>query len=227
MTVQNLVAMETFPWLKACMGSLEECSRFVDWLHEEERFEYGLLKSENRKREWLLSRILLKKLLMAEGALTDPRSCRIAKNRFGRPCILLLENNGVRQWACGISHSGGAAAVALSPLSHLRLGIDVQKLDLRLFRRKDAFTGPFDWLPESIGDDVAKANFLWVFKEAAGKAMGLGLAAGFKKLSVIASSNGTGYVLYGKRVIFESVYGRVRDMLWAVGILVRGKMNKQ
>ncbi|WP_448382545.1 4'-phosphopantetheinyl transferase family protein [Desulfosoma sp.] len=189
----------------------------------DEAKEYEGLKSPKRRREWLAARAGLKWLLRAAGEPADPREYKVSKDRFNRPWVSGFPDPLRRLWACGIAHSGERAAVVVSSLAGLKLGIDIQVPSLKLVRRKAAFVSPWDGLEDQGDDELLRVTRLWACKEAASKAMGLGLAVDFKKLRVEARADGVLRVDYGSHALFEGWHGRCSDLAWAVGYGIRGR----
>ncbi|MPZ19324.1 MAG: acyltransferase domain-containing protein [Luteitalea sp.] len=158
---------------------------------ERERWR-GLPAAPARRCEWLLGRVVAKdavRRLIAERFGVDlcPADVEVLPAESGRPCV-----SGSWQAALGctvavsISHVQGAA-VALATFDADKLvGIDVE----RVSRRHDGFeTAAFD--QEELGrlTNVAGPTDEWLLrgwcaKEAAGKALGLGLSHGLLSLSV-------------------------------------------
>jgi len=204
-----------------CRWELDEAP--VEWLHVDEAKEYERLKSARRRREWGAARAGLKWLLMAKGEPAEPKGYKVAKDRFNRPWLSGFPHPLRRPWVCGIAHSGEMAAVVVSSLGGLKLGIDIQVPTPKLVRRKAAFVSPWDRVEDQEDNEVVRATRLWVCKEAASKAMGLGLAVDFKKLRVDARADGVFRVNYGRHALFEGWHGRCSEVLWAVGYGIRGR----
>ncbi len=162
--------------------------RHEEFLTEDEKKEYSRLNASGRKREWLAARIALKRILMEANYIESPTHCHIRKDRFGRPRITLGEEDDFGIMNCSISHKKGIAAVCISWLPEMKVGIDLETLSEKPFRLRSAFVGKGDSLtimPQSK-DYYA---VLWACKEAASKAMGLGMLTDFRKLCVVGDGD--------------------------------------
>lgn len=118
---------------------------------------------EKRRAEWLAGRLAAKALL-AEYTGKPPAELEIESDLLGRP-------------SCGgallsISHSGGWAVAAFKPGSSF-LGLDLEKIEDRHPAWYSDYFHPAE-LPEP---DASEGTRLWAVKEAAMKALGLGLMA--------------------------------------------------
>lgn len=97
----------------------------------EEKKQYSKIKNENRKREWLASRILLTEL-------TEKRDL-IKYSQFGKPFLSSSASN------ISISHSKNFAAILLS--SRYSPGIDIEHIATRVEKVKYKFLsdGELSW----------------------------------------------------------------------------------
>lgn len=125
-------------------------------IHPGERPEEATLHP-SRRLDWLSTRHLLHLL---SGA---PERLPCLKDTFGKP---YLEGEDAR---ISISHTGGWAAIILSPFA---AGVDVQRWDERLERLATRFARPEE-LEEAAGPQrLAILHVLWGAKEALYKAHG-------------------------------------------------------
>lgn len=190
-------------------------------LSEEEKMDYASLKSERRKRDWLAARAGLKHLLGLHHPLGVSEDWTIRKDRFGRPILCCRSPAPQGAGSCSISHTDGLAAIGWSPFRGLRLGVDVQKPMEKLHKLGGAFLAEGDPLCDSHSPLTA-LTLLWACKEAASKAMGLGLAVDFRLLKVCISREGKCDVAYRRRPLFTGLWGLHKGLVWAAGYLTRG-----
>ncbi len=149
-------------------------------------FELSLfraLRNPNRRREWLGARIALKMLLLLEAIIGCPDECEVRKDGNGRPYLCLPENQQVlKSVDCSLSHKGDYALAALAKSAGIMIGADLEKISPRLSRLRSQFINEKDSLLPTLGEDAHYA-VIFAMKEAASKAMGLGLRAGLTGLT--------------------------------------------
>lgn len=150
-----------------------------DWLKQLQRLPQRLQDQVLRFRRWqdqhmaLLGKLLLLEGMMAQGGDADCLE-RLEVDDNGRPYI-------AGEADFNLSHSGGAVVCAIS--RNGRVGIDVELLRSL---EPDHFT--LCMTPQQIesfhqADDPSQALLqLWVAKESAAKAKGVGLGYDFRKM---------------------------------------------
>jgi malonyl CoA-acyl carrier protein transacylase/phosphopantetheinyl transferase/acyl carrier protein len=175
-------------------------------LGRREREEWRALQAgEKRRTEWLLGRLAAKdaaRLLLAErlGRPLCPADVEVRTDVHGRPCV-----DGAWSAAFGaplaasISHVEGLAVALVASGTGVGVGIDVEPAlgrgagfsgDLEL-----AFTREERALLDSLVDGVGPEEWLlrfWCAKEAAAKALGVGLDGDPRNLSVQSVDARTG-----------------------------------
>lgn len=107
-----------------------------------------------RSRQWLASRILLQDLLQELGLLSD---CKLLKLPSGKP-ILSIPGMHI-----SISHAGDYAAVALSSEP---IGVDVEKIGVRIERIRHKFMNDADITQMAHEKDLEWMHTVWSAKEA-------------------------------------------------------------
>jgi phosphopantetheinyl transferase len=156
-----------------------------------------------RRREWLLGRAVAKDAVrrlvhQRFGLRLAPADIEIATDDRGRPQVrgAWTAALGVTP-AVSISHSHGVA-VALAALEPDRLiGIDIESVSRRRPGfEKVAFTAREREIVDALAEDQRLEWYLrlWCAKEAAGKALGRGLADGLHAFEVKAAEMGAGAV---------------------------------
>jgi len=160
------------------LASLEE--RPEDFLTPSERDRYVLLGGPKRRKEYLGARICLKEMLLKEEVIKNPRECRIDKDRWGRPYITFLKELD-RNFDCSISHKGDYALAAVTDQAGMRIGVDIEPTSERLYRLRQAFVNEGDLVWRDERGDLFYA-LCWAAKEAASKAIGLGMMLDFKEM---------------------------------------------
>jgi phosphopantetheinyl transferase len=178
--------------------------------------EYVKLKSISRKREYLSARIALKKILMEVNCIELPIHCQIEKDRFGCPSVTVIKENDLRIMNCSISHKKGVAAVCISLLPEMKLGIDVETISEKPLRLRSAFLGKDDSLT-GIPESPKYYAVLWACKEAASKAMGLGMLRDFKELCVTGDRDRRFSVCENGKETIHGNYVFFRDFVVAIG----------
>jgi acyl transferase domain-containing protein/phosphopantetheinyl transferase len=173
---------------------------FVDWLAdyvlsgaEREFFQFEL-KSDQRKREWLIGRMAAKdavRTLIARdyGLELCPADIEILQSDSGQP---VLSGNWLSLVPCAptvsIAHKGDlAVAVASGAAGLKRIGVDLEELrqlpagfaELGL---KGRAVLPAEKLPEPERSEAHLA--MWCAREAFGKALGIGLADQMSKIEI-------------------------------------------
>jgi len=147
----------------------------ADWnvlTAEERERALRFLRHEDRLR-MISTRAALRRLL-GERIGADPSTLRFAAGPYGR---LELAGGGV---SFNVSHSGDCALIAIS--RHWAVGVDIERV-----RETNDLTGLASialTAEEREGIDVAGFFERWVVKEAALKALGLGIAEKLQAFSV-------------------------------------------
>lgn len=134
--------------------TLQELERLVE-LCDEEVNKYNVIKVEQRKKQWLVSRILLKKMLN--------KPATIHYHNTGKPYI--IEEN----FNISISHSDNMVAVYISPYNHI--GIDIESIDKRIINITHKFLTNSEFsYANSL--NVNQLHAIWGAKESIFKAYG-------------------------------------------------------
>jgi phosphopantetheinyl transferase len=204
-------------------------------LGRRERELFAALKlPPNRRLEWLGARTAAKEALAelsraGGGPELLPAEIEILSGADGRP----LAAAGAPEWLGGeplvsLAHAQGEAIalVALAPPgSGAALGIDIEHLSARPPGFAEAALGPgerrlLDSLMPELRDEWLLR--LWCAKEAAGKAVGTGMAPGRPEAPVVASAEAdSGNVLVeaaGRQVRVQT--GREDDLVVAAALLL-------
>jgi len=129
-------------------------------LTEKEKIVFGTMRNENRKKQWLASRIILDKL-------SENNNLSIVYEKNGQP----LMNDGIHQ--ISISHTSKFVAVILSRF--LKVGIDIEGIHPRILKIRHKFVSEIenDFLKND--ENLLESLFLiWSAKEAIFKMYGKG-----------------------------------------------------
>jgi len=135
---------------------LLECTN----LTENEKMVFDTMRNENRKKQWLASRIILDKL-------SDNSKHLIVYKNNGQPFI----SDGIHQ--ISISHTSKFVAVILSRF--LKVGIDIEGIHPRILKIRHKFVSPSenDFI-EDDGNLLESLFLIWSAKEALFKMYGKG-----------------------------------------------------
>lgn len=164
--------------LKPAQICTDQLIDLPDELSPEEQHQWGAIQQPGRQREYLLGRVLLRRLL-AERLRCPATELRFCSNAHGKPT--LCDNS----WQFNLSHSGDWLALALCQQGPLGVDIEMglrRRQILPLAQRFYA-QSEYEWLaalPEA-GRESAFYR-LWSRKEAVLKAQGGGIAAGLDKV---------------------------------------------
>jgi phosphopantetheinyl transferase len=186
-----------------------------EFLTEHEHREYAALKSPQRRSEWLGARVALKKVLLDGKLIESPKDCQIEKDRCGCPSILLRRKPDPIWMNCSISHKNGIASVCTSWAPEVRVGIDIEALSERAWRRRQAFMSPDDSL-DRLFQERSYYSILWACKEATAKAVGFGMLINFKKMRVVGDEKGGFRVFMNNKELTSGLYFFVDDFVVAL-----------
>lgn len=162
-------------------GDLEPLA--AAYLSAHEAAEYAELRHALRRREWLGARVCLKRMVMRQGLVDDPRQCAVVKDPRGRPRLVFTADTtaGVVH-DCSLSHKGRFACAATSGVPGSRIGVDIEEMSPRLRRLAEQFAHERDSLLGSRPTQERLA-ILWTLKEACSKVVGRGLAMPLRTVS--------------------------------------------
>ncbi len=160
----------------------------ADWLSPREANELAQWRDENRRRSWLLSRIVGKRLV-AEAAGAYPRDIEIlsrdVQGRVNRP---LLWNAGARlPWSLSISHTERGVLVALAATEHASIGVDLALDDSFSPRIADLWFTPAEqsWYREANSRNIGAT--IWAAKEALYKIISNGESFAPRAFEILAN----------------------------------------
>jgi phosphopantetheinyl transferase len=176
------------------------------YLSGEEKRTLGGILNARRRREWLGARVCLKLMLLEEGLADDPAAVDVVKDGRQRPrAVLTGRVTAAEAFDCSLSHAGDWAMAALTRVPGLAIGADIEHVSARASALKDRFSGPQDLLLVDQGDDYYYTA-LWSIKEAASKAVGEGLAAGFREMACREKVRGSCRVSSPRHGSLEAFY---------------------
>ncbi|PKP34395.1 MAG: hypothetical protein CVU00_06945 [Bacteroidetes bacterium HGW-Bacteroidetes-17] len=150
---------------KAKLG-IWEIQESVDFLLEctnltlNEKMVFDTMRNENRRKQWLASRIILDKL-------SEKNKLSIFYENNGQPFI----SDGIHQ--ISISHTSKFVAVILS--RHMKVGIDIEGIHPRILKIRHKFVSPSE--SDFLLDDenlLESLFIIWSAKEAIFKMYGKG-----------------------------------------------------
>lgn len=144
--------------------------------------KYNSFKISKRKADWLGGRYAAKTLLASITHGKDLKNVEISCDDYGRPRAAAM--------TISISHSRGLALAAFKPGGGDFIGADIEFIENRLSAWYADYFAPGEL---STPDDPSEATKIWTIKEAALKALGLGLKADLRDARF---ENGT-VIFYG------------------------------
>ncbi len=154
------------------------CARY---LSANERRQFDELVHVGRRSEWLGARICLKRMLLEQSWIDRPSQCELRKDSRGRPWLVGLRGARLPETVdCSLSHQGRWACASLSTQG-ARIGVDVEPVSSRLVRLAEMFVGQRD-RPGAWHSLERRLTILWTLKEAASKALGLGIGVGLSEV---------------------------------------------
>jgi malonyl CoA-acyl carrier protein transacylase/phosphopantetheinyl transferase len=209
--------------------------------HRERQIWFQLAGPEKRRKEWLFGRLAAKEavcLFLKERSqlLFGPADIEIVTDNHGRPSVAedLMQRLGCRV-SISIAHAGGVAAAVAGECGDQRgVGIDLEPMGRRHEGlERAAFTATeqalLAALPEAMREEWLLR--LWCAKEAVGKALGRGMAAGPCTLVVEELEVESGRLIVGLRGemveqlptlvgrSFETHSGREGDLIFASALV--------
>lgn len=159
---------------------------YYDSFSNREKRRYLRLRRDGDRYRFLVSRILLRKVLsLATGGRIDPFSWRLTEDSQGKPEV--DKGMGLPSLKFNLSHSHQLTAIAVSHT--YPVGIDIERcvrtVDANLY---DIVLSPEEqaWLStRPFNTRHADFTTLWTLKEAYAKLTGLGLFLDFKSFQVM------------------------------------------
>jgi 4'-phosphopantetheinyl transferase len=148
-----------------------------------------MVRPADRER-WVAARASLR-IVLAKYVHDDPRLVSIAAEESGKPYLA----GGATKIQFSISHSDNLTLIAIR--REKRVGIDIERIrDVREMEAiMEDFFGAYEraYLRACEGDERKQAFFLlWTRREAAAKALGLGLFEAFARFTLPAPAPGEG-----------------------------------
>lgn len=151
--------------------SLDELA--AELLGPAESAYFSTLRSERRRKSYLLGRYAAKLALKEQLSEPDPKCIEIVKGVFEQPIVHARRNGG---WNITISHADGLAVSLAYPTGH-PMGIDVERIDQA---RQETILSQLcseeiAWVESAATDQQRVATALWTAKEALSKVLTTGL----------------------------------------------------
>jgi phosphopantetheine--protein transferase-like protein len=196
------------------VDSLHEQSNTLvtETLTEEEAEEFRSKKVTKRANEWVVGRIALKRSVQRLLACRDhtelpARDIRITADGNGKPQVQVSDGDGSTMGEVSLSHSNGLAiAAAACEEGFLGVGIDLEQVqDRSQAWVEDCFTPDEIHRARNARDPQRVFTAMWALKEAALKALGMGLRIDLKTIDVQTPEQG------GRAVII--FHQEARDMV--------------
>jgi len=154
----------------------------MEVLSETEKDRCSRMVRRGDRARWAVARASLR-IVLAKYLQTDPRLLSFDTESSGKPCLA----NDAADIHFSISHSDNLALIAVS--RGMRIGIDIERF--REVREMEAIMDDFFSEPEQAylrsreGEERTRAFFLlWTRREAAAKAMGIGLFEAFSRFAL-------------------------------------------
>lgn len=175
------------------IGTLERLSHLYDYLDEDERARYERYKVDFKKREFLVGRALVKKLLAGYLTIT-PGSIYFDLDSYGKPALPShLQLFSGRNLYFNLTHAKRYLAFAFS--TGANVGVDVEYIDRKMDIEGLAdryFTSTETEHILSAEDSFREFFRIWTLKEAYIKAVGHGLSIPLNSFEVPYSSPSEG-----------------------------------
>lgn len=148
--------------------------------------KFASLKTEKRRRDWLLGRWtakhLVQQVLNEHGQPTDLNQLAVRNRKTGEPYLELLSSFDSNEfpYTISISHSANHAVCAVTERPFWPIGIDLEQIESRADSFVEAYftddeQALINQTPFHMQDTLITA--MWSAKEAALKALHLGLRA--------------------------------------------------
>jgi phosphopantetheinyl transferase len=176
-----LSGRQTIPQPRVAFAAYDSAA--IGGLTRGERAEYDMLRGDERRRDWLAGRSAAKRAVAAQHGSLDSRNVELIGRVRAAPRCFACRGRDRIELAINVSiaHRDGIALAAASQHG-VRIGVDIDRDGMaRDFARY--FAAP----RETEALDVIGASALWVLKEAAWKALGLGDAVPFTALTMCFS----------------------------------------
>ncbi len=161
--------------------------------------KYASLKTEKRRRDWLLGRWtakhLVQQVLNEHGRPVSLDQVAIRNRETGEPYLQLLSDFDSREFpfTISISHSANHAVCAVTERPFWPIGIDLEKIEPRGESFvQDYFTQDEQQLVNQATTEVRNTliTAMWSAKEAALKALHLGLQADTRAVNCLIQPEG-------------------------------------
>ena len=167
--------------LKPALIDAEQLIRLQSELSPDEYRHWHEIRQPGRQREYLLGRILLRRLL-AERLGCPPDTLVFRTSEHGKPTLVSHD------WQFNLSHSGDWLVLALCQQGPLGVDVEMGLRQRPVLPLAQRFYAPdeYQWLLALPSREQASAFYrLWSRKEAVLKAQGAGIAAGLDKVCFV------------------------------------------
>ncbi len=168
------------------------------WLSAAEQAEYAGLRSEKRRQDWLTGRWTAKRLIQA--ARPDAGGVPLGAIQLDRARGRAPQAwwpGSERPWPLSISHCDGRAVAALDDEPGAPLGIDLERVEAREPGFVEDYFTPAEQADLGGGPEMRaeRVTAIWCAKEAALKALGVGLTWDTRAVNVrLAGADGPGWL---------------------------------
>lgn len=155
-------------------------------LNEKEKGRYEKIKIIRKKREFLISRIMLRRIL-SHYCHMDINDICFSYNKYGKPYLNEEFNKNLKEPIYfNLSHAGKVIVCAIT--KKYEVGVDVESIDRDILNIAQAFYSEDDiaylnQMPKAIQNKVACR--IWTLKEAYVKAKGMGLSMPLDSFNVL------------------------------------------
>lgn len=167
-------------WLVDPADTDDLVPRYVALLSSDEAARYGRLRVATARRQFLVSRVLVRTVLAARLGVAPP-DVELRTAESGRPEV------AGRPLDFNLSHTGGLVALAVT--GGAPVGVDVERYDRDVdpLVLAERFFAPDEHaVLAAAPEDERRALFVahWTLKEAYVKARGVGIARGLRSIAV-------------------------------------------
>lgn len=145
-------------------------------LTDEELERYRAYRTNVKRKEFLLGRLMMKSLLGWKYGI-PPLAVKLSKNSFGKPAY-------PGEWQFNLSHANGVVACALA--RHRRVGIDLEFMDASNLNLVGHICSgeEQDYMRANSGEELRAFYEIWTKKEALIKAAGTGFTMNPKEIRI-------------------------------------------
>lgn len=149
----------------------------LSWLTEPELQRYRRYQFDKHRKQLLLGRVLLRRVLSHYHDAIAPTDWQFSYNAYGKPALEAAQN--VQSLSFNLSHSGARAVIAVARQGDIGVDVEYAVKPRRIEAIAQRYFSPSEaaeLLALPAAQQQARFYDLWTLKEAYIKACGMGLA---------------------------------------------------